>query len=634
MKYLFFAFLFLIPLAIFSQKIELSVLLIPDSLKLNANAVIRLDQMDIEIASQRSMNIKQKRIVTVLNEKGVSAIGAVESYDKRTTVRSIEATVYDAFGNEIKKIKRKDFRDQSAVDGISLFSDDRILYLDYTPTQYPFTIVYESEVASSDTAFLPRWYFLSRYFTSVEKCVLNVVFPNDLGFKKKAFNFSGFNIIKTTDSDTQLSYVASNLLPQKEESFSREAYHVFPWIMMGLEKFNLSGVDGNAKTWKEFGQWYADKILSETSELSEETIAKIKALVGAEKDALQKAKIIYNYIQQKSRYVSIQVGIGGWKPMLAKDVDRLGYGDCKALTNYTHALLKAVGVPSYHTLLYGDSHKKDIESDFVSVQGNHMILSIPYENDYVWLECTSQDAPFGYQANFTDDRNVLVVKPDGAEIVRTKNYQNQDNTQYSKGSYSLTEDGSLHGNISIVSEGSCYGFKYTLESKTPTDREEHYKEYWDNINNLKIIKTVFVNDRENIRFTENIEIESEKYATFSSNKILFVVNAFNQNDFNIKRIRNRKNAFEVQRGSYDADEITVILPQGFSIETMPKDVTYNSKFGEYKTEIIKKEDSNFVYKRTFLLKKGQYSNTEYEEFRLYLEQIARHDNAKIIAIKS
>jgi hypothetical protein len=113
-----------------------------------------------------------------------------------------------------------------------------------------------------------------------------------------------------------------------------------------------------------------------------------------------------------------------------------------------------------------------------------------------------------------------------------------------------------------------------------------------------------------------------------------VVNAFNQNDFNIKRIRNRKNAFEVQRGSYDADEITVILPQGFSIETMPKDVTYNSKFGEYKTEIIKKEDSNFVYKRTFLLKKGQYSNTEYEEFRLYLEQIARHDNAKIIAIKS
>jgi hypothetical protein len=192
----------------------------------------------------------------------------------------------------------------------------------------------------------------------------------------------------------------------------------------------------------------------------------------------------------------------------------------------------------------------------------------------------------------------------------------------------------LSGNISIVSEGSQYGFKYSLENKSPTDREEHYKEYWDNINNLKIKKTTFENDNVNIRFTENIEIGAENYATLSANKLLFVVNAYNQNSFNIKRIRNRKTAFEIQRGSYDVDEITVTLPQGFTIETFPKAVTYNSKFGEYKTEIIKNEDSNIVYKRTFLLKKGQYSNAEYEEFRLYLEQIARNDNAKIIAIKS
>jgi hypothetical protein len=60
------------------------------------------------------------------------------------------------------------------------------------------------------------------------------------------------------------------------------------------------------------------------------------------------------------------------------------------------------------------------------------------ENDeYVFLECTSQDNPFGYQANFTDDRNVVVIKPEGGEIVRTKNYEAKDNTQISKGNYSI-----------------------------------------------------------------------------------------------------------------------------------------------------------------------------------------------------
>lgn len=105
----------------FAQKNDYSTLKISDSLKENANAVVRLDQMDIIIASQRSMNIKTQRVVSVLNEKGLKDIDAFSHYDKTTSIKNIEAIVYDAFGNEIKKIKRKDFKDQSAVSGSTLF---------------------------------------------------------------------------------------------------------------------------------------------------------------------------------------------------------------------------------------------------------------------------------------------------------------------------------------------------------------------------------------------------------------------------------------------------------------------------------------------------------------------------------
>jgi hypothetical protein len=30
--------------------------------------------------------------------------------------------------------------------------------------------------------------------------------------------------------------------------------------MMGLEEFHLEGVDGKAKTWKEFGEWYSREV--------------------------------------------------------------------------------------------------------------------------------------------------------------------------------------------------------------------------------------------------------------------------------------------------------------------------------------------------------------------------------------
>ncbi|MCI9844149.1 DUF3857 domain-containing protein [Flavobacterium pectinovorum] len=628
---LFFFLFFLVSTA---QKSQYPTTIIADSLKENANAVVRLDQMDITIASQRSMNIKKQRVVSVFNEKGLRDIDAYQHYDKTTSIKNIEAIVYDAFGNEIKKIKKKDFRDQSAVDGSTLFSDNRVVYLDYTPVSYPFTIVYTSETETSNTAFIPQWYFLGGYYVSVEKCVLNVTFPNNLGFKKKEFQFSEFKIKKTADTDTRLSYEAMNILAQKAEDLSPSSRDLYPRIMMGLERFHLEGVDGEATNWIDFGKWYSDKILTGTIDLPESTKIKIKGIIGDEKDPIKKAKLVYDFVQKKSRYVSIQVGIGGWKPMLASDVDRLGYGDCKALSNYTKALLQAVDVPSYNTILYGDRYKSNIQSDFVSMQGNHMILAVPNGDNYTFLECTSQDDPFGYQGTFTDDRDVLVVKPEGAVIVRTKIYEDKGNTQTDKGSYSIDENGNLSGHISIVSEGSQYSSKSRTETLQPTEKDTHYKEYWSNINNLKLGKITFANDKQNIRFTEDVQVSAMNYGVVSANKIIFPVDAFNQNKSNIKRIRNRKNPFQIQRGYLDTDEIEINLPVGFSIEFLPSNFELKGKFGEYRTEIIKKENNKLTYKRSMFLNKGKYSNKEYDEYRLFMEQVSRNDNAKIILTKN
>lgn len=628
-------YLLFISSIIFAQKPEFAVSKIADSLMQNANAVVRLNQLDIAIEAQQKMTFTSKRAVTVLNESGMGAIDAEEYYDKKTIVENIFATVYDAFGVEIKKIKRKDFKDQCVIDGYTILSDNRIVFLRYIPVQYPFTIVFESKVSSSNTAFLPNWHPLYDYFVSVEKSVLSLTVPVSLGFKKKEINFDGFKIKKTVDLPTQIVYVAEGFMAQKAEDLSPSPREIFPTLMMGLNVFNLEGVDGKANSWQEFGKWYYDAILPGTADLSEETVQKMILLVGNETDPIKKAKKIYQYVQEKSRYVSIQVGIGGWKPMLAKDVDRLGYGDCKALSNYTRALLNAVGVLSYNTLLYGSSSFiLDFQPDFTSMQGNHMILCIPNKGENIFLECTSQDDPFGFQANFTDDRNVLIIKPEGGEIVRTAKYQNKDNLQQSTGQLIINENGDFEGTITIETQGSQYGKHQRIENKQATDIEAYYKEYWDNISNLKIDKNSFENNKEKVVFTEKLKLFAANYGVISNQKMMFEANAYNKLNANLNRIRNRKNAFEIARGYIDKDEISISLPQGFSIEYLPEIVELNNKFGEYKTEIIKKDNFNLTYKRHFFLKKGSYSKSEYEEFRQYMEQISRNDNAKIILTKN
>jgi hypothetical protein len=636
MKFKFISFfLFCVSLNILSaQEVKYPVTSIPDSLKTNANAVIRLNQLDIVIASQRKMSIKTKRVITVFNEAGLTAIDAYAHYDKSTSISNIQATVIDVMGNEIKKIKRKDFKDHSAVDGGTLYSDSRVLYLDYTPVSYPFTMIFDCETETSATAFLPQWLPMPDYLLGVEKNVLNVTFPDNLGFKKKECLLSSNKINKTVDTSTQLSYTAVNMVPVKEESYSPFFMDTFPKVMLGLESFHLEGVDGTAASWEDFGKWYSSKILYNTIDLPSETVTKVKTLVSNETDPIQKAKLIYDYVQQKVRYISIQVGIGGWKPMLASDVDRLGYGDCKALTNYTHALLKAVDIPSYYTILYGDRYRRNIETDFVSMQGNHIILTIPVGDKYTWLECTSQTDPFGFQANFTDDRDVLIIKPEGGQIVHTKIYAANENAQIGKGKYSIAPNGDFSGEIQIISTGTQYGAKSDLDRMQPEQKEKHYKEYWDDINNLKIEKITHENNKKEIRFTQNAKLSAEKYAAFVGDKMMVTVNAFNRLSASVKRIRNRKTPFEIARGFVDEDEVVVELPAGFALDFVPPAFESKTKFGTYTVSFEKKESNVVVYKRLLMLNSGTYTNKEYDAYRQFMDQVSQNDNAKIILTKT
>lgn len=635
MKVVFlFAVILFFPLLSFAQQTDYAYTSISDSLKQQANAVVRLYQTDIKIASQRSMSVKYHRVVTVLNERGKDAMNAVQYYNKSTNIKNIEALILDASGKELRKFKRKDFEDQSVAGGGTIFSDIRIVALDYTPVQYPFTIIFDCEINTSSTAFIHDWRPVTDYLESVEKSVLQVTYPENLGFRKKEFHFTGFNIQKKNVTATALTYIAENITARKYEEQSPGFSELFPKVMMGLDVFHLEGIDGTAKNWKEFGQWYADKILNGTTKLPEATQLKIKTLVGTETDPIKKAKIVYDFVQQKSRYVGIQVGIGGWKPMLAYDVDRLGYGDCKALSNYTRALLEVVGVPSYNVILFGDKRKNNIQSDFVSMQGNHMMLSIPDGNGYVFLECTSQDNPFGYQANFTDDRDVLIIKPEGAEISHAKIYTDNDNSQISKGTYKVSENACFSGEVTIVSTGSQYSNKIKIESDSPTDREAHYKEYWSNINNIKLQKMAFSNDKEKVAFTENVTFDAVNYGSIAGGKIIFAANSYNRYDTNLKRIKNRKMPFEILRGFYDEDHISIDLPIGYVVESLPTDFEISGKFGTYKTTIQKSENNKLVYKRSLLMKTGRYPKEDYEAYRLFTEQIAKNDNAKIVLTKN
>lgn len=615
-----------------AQKSTKETGIISENLFENANSIIVNQDIAIVIKSQKAYTIKKYKKIKVLNKLGIKNIDALEYYDKSSNINSIKATLYDKNGLRIKKFDKKDFTDVSVADGFSVFTDNRVLYLNFTPTEFPFTIEYESEVENDNTAFIPFWMPIDDFYESVVQSNFSITYPTEMGFKFQENNVIGYSIT-TSKTEGTCNYKAKDLVAIKSEEYSPSFAQIVPKVVFGFDKFNLEGVDGLATSWKDFGLWMNTNLLYKTDDISEATKQKMVELVGTKSDPIEKAKIIYNYVQNKVRYVSIQLGIGGWKPMNASDVDRLGYGDCKALSNYTKALLNAVNVPSFYTIIYGDSTKRDIINDFVSMQGNHAILTIPNQGKLYSLECTSQSAPFGFNGDFTDDRMALIIKPDGGQIIKTSNYNEKNSTQIQTGSYAVDQEGNLKAQLKVYSNGVQYSDKYFLETAKPLSVADHYKSNLSEINNLKLEKTSFVNDKTNFQFTENLEISATNYASFSGSLIMFPVNAFNRYSSVPQRYRNRTNPFEIQRGFYDEDEIIINLPTGYTVDGTPESSNITNKFGEYKTNIESISEFKMKYKRTLLIKKGNFEKNEYEEFRKFLEQVVKLDNSKILLTK-
>ncbi|WP_394750769.1 DUF3857 domain-containing protein [Spongiimicrobium salis] len=622
------------PLAM-AQNLEYSALLLDKTFTDNANAVVRLDDMAVTLNSRREMTIRLHRIVTVLNKYGAKHVHASVGYNNSVKVKKIQATVYDGFGKELEKFKKKEFRDVSAVDGGTLYSDSRVLYMDYTPIQYPYTVDFTYEIATPNTSNVPNWFFLDGFLVSSEKSRFSVTFNSpELKPTIKEKNLEDLKVNKTEEGNS-ITYEAEGIKAIKNENLSPSFGNIAPMLMVRTTNFHYEGYDGVVSNWNDLGAWMHSKLLKDRDGLSEATKQGVMALVNGVDDPLEKAKLVYRYVQENTRYISVQVGVGGIQPISAIEVDRVKYGDCKGLTNYTKTLLEYVGVPSYYTHVEAGRYKVNFEDDFADLaQGNHVILAIPYEGKYHWIDCTSQSHPFGFIGDFTDGRKVLVIKPNGGELTTTTAYLNEENYQKTMASFALDVNGSISGDITINTGGIQYDNRFYLENRKEDDVIKHYQEYWDNINNLKVGKHQFVNDKENVVFTEKIAIKAVNYATKSGERILFAANAFNKSSYVPNRYRNRKMPLEIQRGYFDEDEFTIALPQGYAVEALPNATKLENEFGAYEVSVTLNEAENtVVYKRSLLIKEGLYPKEKYSEYRKYRKEVAKMDNAQIVLIK-
>lgn len=605
--------------------------LIPDSLLKNANVVVRYDSTSVRILNAGKAEMTHYKVVTILNSHGESYAGAYVVYDRNTKVTIFEGEILDATGSRIRKIKKDEISDNSLVSSYNLFQDERLKSFEALNHSYPYTLIATYTLNFDGIVNIDRWNPVPGYNVSVEKSIF-AISSNGIKINYKPQNLDVPDL-QVNKNDAGSVWVLKNLIAFESEPFSPNTSEVFPVLWCTPEKFEYEGTSGTYKNWESYGKWQWE-LNKERQNVPEATKNEIAKIIGNTTDIKEKVRIIYHFLQNKTRYVSIQLGIGGWRPFDASVVDEVSYGDCKALSNYMVSLLKAVDIESFYTLI-GNGDQKIKFPDFPSMgQANHVIVCVPIETDTVWLECTNQEYPFGYIGKSNSGRFALLITETGGKLVKTPYPEKERNTQIRKAEVLLDAQGNATINITTTFDGLQFSNRNFLLSDGKEEQKKWYLKSLPfnspQLNSMEI--NAGMEEDEDPEICEKLNLYVPKNAAVSGNRIFIKPNIMNSFSNPPPKLENRKSNLELDFAFTDVDTIKFRIPEGYIPESVPENVILNAEFGHYlsKTEFTVNE---LIYIRRLEMNSGEWPSHKYEDFRNFYTAIWKADQAKAVLKK-
>jgi Domain of Unknown Function with PDB structure (DUF3857) len=573
----------------FSQVNVLDASTIPAALKENAHNVKREEKIDFEVYDVDAAKLTVHQVYTVLDAQGEDLLFFHEYSTAFRKLNDAEIKVYDANGKFVNKYKLREMHAQAVGEG--LVEDGKIYYFRVAAPVYPITVQYDYEVKYKGTLNYPD-YDIEEPEQSVESSGYTASVPANLDLRFKARHTSVTPSTNAVGKNKFYHWEVKNLPAIPKEEGTANDYSIYPQILLAPNKFSMDGNDGDLTSWKNFGSWYYN-LCKGVVNLSNETKSMLKDMVKSAVDNKQKTRIIYKYLQANFRYVSIQLGIGGYKPFDAAFVNQKKYGDCKALSNYMKACLDAVGINSYYAIVNCEYNSAPVDPSFPQNDFNHVILCVPAQKDTVWLECTSNTTDFGVLGSFTENRNALLITPDGGELVSTPGSTPAENTFVCVTQVKLNEDASGESESDIKTSGE---FKQELIHYIMNEKKDEQKKYL--VNHLGFIQPddfEFTNDSKHDSSETAFKFYIDKIPEFTAGSKMFLnPRIYKIWDMALPSDEKRAQDYYFEHPFIKVDTTSYILPENYTIENLPKARDKKFEYGSFKTNYTYDEKTNTV----------------------------------------
>jgi hypothetical protein len=627
----------------------------------NAAAIYLVDERDVnvQIKSPRpwtwltkygNLFTRETRHVAlkILNERGYQYAEVLIPFDEHTHIERLEARTITK-DKRIINVSPDQIYEVDLFPDLIFFSDVKAKKFTFPAVEpgaiieYIYTVVTESVKLWEEHQFQkPEPVLISRFcldvpsgmeFKQVFRC------PDYLPetFKSKARNLSswvkrgGYREKSSSKwARKTYQYVLSNLpaIPMEER--------MPPWHSVGARLVFCSPSflgEGILNSFQDLGNWYAEMI-SKSLEADTPVRRKAKEITRDLKTVEEKIRAIYRYIQERFRYVAVELGIGKIVPQSPKEVERNRYGDCKGLSALMIAMLRSIGVKAYPALLK-TKDKGELDEEFVALsQFNHMIVCVEKGKERIWLDPTAKSCAFLSLPWQDQGVKALVVKPGGSYLITTPASTAKENSIETEWDVKLYADGRLTCRVQSVFTGQ---WQFLLREALRRSSDKEQRDWITRHLAQTFPRAQLINYRvSDLKEREtplilSYQFESPNILQKVGDSLLFPLHlraeiaSFTQ--------RNRVHPVIFDYPFNQVDEIRVHLPAGYTVEELPEEVDIETQFGTLKITLTE-EQGYVIYRREILWNATVIAASEYEKLCQFQQKITSTQRKNIVLKKS
>lgn len=425
-----------------------------------------------------------------------------------------------------------------------------------------------------------------------------------LNFKPKNMNMDGFKKLK----DGFYVGTKTNVPAYKEEPRMPPEDETRQWINLSYS-YSSFGSSWNRLV-SGIGLYYSK--VTKPDKLIKQKARELTANASTKKEQLEK---LYEFTQKQIKNTSFNRSLNPGKRKKLKKASQIlkaGMGDASEVDFLFASLARGLDFETNLAFLsnrnksFFNPNRDPVNPNYINPGG----IAVKLNDKWTYYNPGNPILPFGKLVWYEEAVYTMLVSEEWSFWTRTPLSTHEDSKGVRKGKFTLSEDGTLEGTVTLEYTGNWANSKRSggldeTNEKRESDFTEDLKEWVSTGEFTNVRAENFVTSDKPVTYSYKLKIPS--YATKTGKRLFFQPAVF---QFNSKPEFSSSTRIYPIYFNYpwsEIDEIEITLPSDYSVEkiSLPKDVAEGSKLGGLKFSIdFNKETNTVIYKREFYFGEG------------------------------